>query len=191
MFQQTIQDLMALADAGGAPVPLLGCLRERIGAFERFECGELLARTEGRPIRFSLSGGLGDVGLKALDELGEQSELRVDTAADLRQRGFASDSGLASLLVVRLRAPGVPVAAIVLGHQRAWSFAAAPLSRIRTLADFTLRLLGREAMPLAAARETVDLTTEVARLRAHIASLEAEISSLRADRPKTGSGKPR
>ncbi len=129
MFQQTIQDVLTLAEAGPRPEDLLERLRTTIGAFELFECGEIQAETPGGLLRFVIAPGLDEIGAGALDQLGEEPTLRIDTPT--------------SLLVLRLVAPQTTRAAIVLGHPRAWSFAAAPLSRIRTLGNLALRLLLR------------------------------------------------
>ena len=179
MFQQTIQDVLSLAEAGPRPSDLLERLRVTLAAFERFESGEILAETPGGLLRFVIAPGLGEAGVKVLDSLGDESTYRIDTPT--------------SLLALRLDAPGTTRAAIVLGHARAWSFAAAPLSRIRTLGNLALRLLPRSSIETAAPEDLKKLRAEVARLRAHTASLEDEIVALRADRasPRKDSGKPR
>ncbi|MEO8500003.1 MAG: hypothetical protein ABI565_03755 [Vicinamibacteria bacterium] len=171
MFQQTIQDVLSLAEAGPRPEDLLESLRALIAAFEAFECGELVARTEKGLIHFVLAPGLGDAGPRALHALGTEPVLRVDTAADLRDRGLATPR-LSSLLVLRIEAPRVQAAAIVLGHGRAWSFAAAPQARIRTLGGLALRLLIRNSPLAAPGPETVRLAAEGARLKAQGKALE-------------------
>ena len=190
MFQQTIQDILALAEAGPGTEALLACVRSRIGAFEHFDSGELLVQTEQGLAHFVLAPGLGEIGKNAVAAMGEGSTRRFDTAAELQERGLARGTGLASLLILRLEAPGVPAAAIVLGSVRAWSFAAAPLSRIRTIASVALRLLVRHREPGQASEETGRLMAEVARLRTHVSTLEAEIVILRTDRARKRSGKP-
>lgn len=178
MFQQTIQDVLGLAEAGPRPPDLLERLRATLAAFERFESGEILAETPGGLLRFVIAPGLTEAGAAVLDSLGDEPTLRIDTPA--------------SLLALRLEAPGTTRAAIVLGHKRAWSFAAAPLSRIRTLGNLALRLLPRSTIEAAAPEDIKTLRAEVARLRAHAATLENEIVALRADRgARRDSGKPR
>jgi len=183
MFQQTIQDVLALAEAGPRPEDLLEVLRARIAAFEAFECGEIVARTEAGLLHFVVSPGLGDLGPGVLQALGTEPTLRLDTADELDERGLAGP-GLTSLLALRLESSHATAAAIVLGHRRAWSFAAAPLSRIRTLSSLALRLLLRSSRPSAPtpAPEVLRLTTELARMRAHASSLEDEVVVLRAER---------
>lgn len=197
MFQQIIQDVLAIAEAGPRAEDLLERLRARIIAFETFECGELVVRTKNGVKHHVFAPGLGDLGLHALTALegieGEKT-LRLDTAAEFRERGLLPPRGLTSLLVLRVEAPGFLSAGLVLGHSRAWSFAAAPLSRIRTLGGLTARLLLRTAEPAAVAdpAEIARLKDDVARLRAHASSLEAEIVRLRAERAVTKrSDKPR
>jgi hypothetical protein len=191
MFQQTIQDALALADAGPRPEDLLECVRARIASFEPFEAAEIVARTENGVFRFVVAPGLGDVGPKALAALGTEPMLRIDTAAGLSERGLSAP-GLSSLLVLRLESARAAAAVIVLGHGRAWSFAAAPLARVRTLGGLALRLLIWNPAAAAAAPDTARLTAEVARLRAQGASLEKEIVALRAERAaRKGSDKPR
>ncbi len=129
MFQQTIQDVLTVAEAGPRPEDLLERLRTTLVAFERFESGEILAETPAGLLRFVIAPGLTEAGATILDSLGDEPMFRIDTPS--------------SLLALRLEAPGTTRAAIVLGHKRAWSFAAAPLSRIRTLGNLALRLLTR------------------------------------------------
>lgn len=181
MFQQTIQDVLALAEAGPRPEDLLESLRARIATFERFECGEIVARTESGLLHFVIAPGLADVGPRALEALGTEPTLRVDTAAALNDRGLAG-AGLASLLVRRIEAPRVTAAVIVLGHSRAWSFPAAPHSRIGTLGGLALRLLIRNSALAAPGPEAIKLTAEVARLRAQVSGLENDVVALRAER---------
>jgi hypothetical protein len=178
MFQQTIEDVLTLAEAGPRPQDVLERLRATLSALERFESGEILAETPGGILRFVIAPGLGQEGAAILDSLGDQATFRVDTPA--------------SLLALRLEAPGATRAAIVLVHSRPWSFPAAPLSRIRTLGNLAVRLVPRSSAAPAAAGEVESLQAEVARLRAKTATLEDEIAALRADRGSTkGSGKPR
>jgi uncharacterized small protein (DUF1192 family) len=101
--------------------------------------------------------------------------------------------GLNSVLTLRLEAPGVEAAALVLGHTRSWSFPATPLSRVRALGNLALRLLlaGESPTPSEQHNHSAELMGEVARLRTQIASLQAEIGDLRADKTKKRSGKPR
>ena len=191
MFQETIQDLLAITEAGPGAEDLCDRVRARISAFEPFDSGELLAQTEQGLSRFVLAPGLGGIGEKALAALGDEPTLRVDTAAELFERGLAAGPGLASLLILRLEAPGVASAALVLGHARAWSFAAAPLSRMRTIAGVALRLLVRgPGRGQISEEEVAKLVADAARLRARISSLEAEIVSLRVDRVKPDPGTP-
>lgn len=192
MFQQTIQDALNLAEAGPGPEDLLQRVGVTIRAFERIESAEILAETPTGPRRFVAAAGLGpDLGAKILDLLGEEPTLRIDTVADMNAKGLVTTSGLASLLVLRLQAPGATRAAIVLGHTRAWSFAAAPLSRIRNVGSMALRLLLRSAVPAATPEEVRSLRAEVARLRAHVTTLENEIVALREERvARKGSDTP-
>ncbi len=190
MFQQTIQDLLAITEAGPRAEDLLERVRATIIAFERFESGELLAQTRHGLSRFVLARGLGEVSPKALAALADQPTLRVDTAADLQALGLTGGPGLASLLILRLEMSGVTSAAIVLGHTRPWSFAAAPLSRIRTIGSVALRLLAAGPGPGPTSEEAASLRTEVIRLRTHVASLESEIAGLRAGRSRPRSGRP-
>ena len=143
MFQQTIQDLLTVAEAGPGPEALLERVRTTILSFERFEGGEIVAETERGLLHFTIAPGLEDLGPKLLPLLGELQTLRLDTAADLNERGLAPGPHLASLLLLRVEAPGTTSAVIALGHSRNWSFAASPLSRIRAIASLALRLLLR------------------------------------------------
>jgi hypothetical protein len=191
VFQQTLHDIFAITEAEARAESLLHRLRERILAFEPFESGEILAQTRSGLSRFVLAPGLGEAGARALSALGDEPTLRLDTAEQLQHHGLRTDAAANSLLIVHLGAPGVSAAAIVLSHTRAWSFAAAPLSRIRTLGGLALRLLlfGSRFPPTS--EETVRLHVEVAGLRARIASLESEIADLRADRSRPRSDRPR
>ena len=192
MFQQTIQDLFAITEAGAEPSSILGRLRERITSFEKVECGEVLVATEGGLARHVFSGGLGETAVLALEALGAEPTLRFDTAAQMLQAQIQPPDGLNSLLVLRLEAPGVSTAALLLGHSRPWSFPATPLSRARALGSMALRLLltHQAKTQNRDGDETSALVAEVARLRAHSASLESEILALR-DHAKKRSGKPR
>ncbi len=143
MFQQTIQDLLTVAEAAPNPEDLLERVRTTILAFERFECGEIVAQSSRGLLRFTVAPGLGNIGPRLLPLLGDQKTLRMDTAVELTGRGLSESPGLASLLLLRLEAPGAASALIALGHSRNWSFAAAPLSRIRAIASLALRLLLR------------------------------------------------
>jgi hypothetical protein len=180
MFQQTIQDILAITGSGPRIEDILESVRSRIVAFEPFECGELLARSDRGWARFVFAPGLGDIGARVFEELGDEVTLRIDTAADIRTRGLEASPGLASLLVLRLEASPFDAAALVLGHRRAWSFAAAPLSRIRTLGNIALRLAAAAATPGRGSGPDA----EVIRLQNRISSLEAEIIGLRANRSK-------
>jgi hypothetical protein len=187
MFQQTIQDILAIAESSGRAQDVLECVRTRVAAFELFEGAELVAGTDSGPRVFVVSPGLGDAGKKALKALGEEPTLRVDTVTDLQSLGLSADPALASLLVLRVPLPGSKVGAIVLGHSRAWSFAGTPLFRVRTIGQVALRLL----LPVAAQdaadphlnEELNTLRAEVNRLRTHVATLEDEIAG-----PKTATG---
>lgn len=192
MFQQTIQDALTLAEAGPGPEDLLERVAGAIRAFETFDCAEIVAETPAGLRRFTAASGLGDVGAKAMDLLGDEPTLRIDTAADMTARGLITSPPLASLLVLRLQALGATRAAIVLGHSRAWSFAAAPLSRIRNVGSMALRLLLRSSVPPPPPEEVRALQAEVARLRTHVVTLENEIVALRAERAtRKDSGTPR
>lgn len=182
MFQQTIQDALTLAEAGPGPEELLTRVAGAIRAFEKFEGAEIVAETPAGLRRFTAAPGLGELGAEILDVLGEEPTFRIDTAADLEARGLVAKSGFASLLALRLQAPGATRAAIVLGHSRAWSFAAAPLSRIRNVGSMALRLLLRSELPPPPPEEVKALRAEVARLRGQVAALENEIVALRAER---------
>jgi len=143
MFQQTIQDLLTVAEASPRPEDLLDRVRTTILAFERFECGEIVAQTERGLLHFVIAPGLEDIGTKLLPLLGEEKTLRLDTAAEFIERGLAPGRHLASLLLLRVEAPGANAALVALGHSRNWSFAASPLSRIRAIGSLALRLLLR------------------------------------------------
>ncbi len=190
MFQETIQDLLAITEAGHGAEDLCDRVRARISAFEPFDSGELLAQTEQGLRCFVLAPGLGGIGVKALAALGDEPTLRVDTAAELQERGLADGPGLASLLILRLEAPGVASAALVLGHARAWSFAATPLFRTRAIARVALRLLVRGSRTGPTPEDVAKLMADAARLRARISSLESEIVNLRVDRAKPDPGTP-
>ena len=145
MFQQTIQDLLAVAEAGPRPEDLLERVRTTILAFERFEAGEIVVQTERGLLHFVIAPGLSGIAPKLLPLLGDEKTLRLDTAADFTGRGLAPLPPLASLLLLRIEAPGATAALIALGHSRNWSFAASPLSRIRAIASLATRLLLRTA----------------------------------------------
>jgi hypothetical protein len=191
MFKQTLQDVLAITEAEARAESLLERVRDRILAFEPFEGGEVLARTKAGLSRFVLAPGLGEAGAKALAALGDERTLRIDTTEELQARGLWTGPAHASLLVLRLTAPEVNEAAIVLGHARAWSFAAAPLSRLRTIGEIALRLLLLGSRFPSTSEETVRLHVEVAGLRARLASLESEIADLRAERSRPRSDRPR
>jgi hypothetical protein len=188
MFQPTIQDVLALAEAGTRREAVLECVRVRLSSFECFEGAELLARTGAGLRRFTVTPGLGAVGPVALAALGEETTLRVDTAADLKSLGLPIEPGLTSVLILGIGFQGASAAAIVLGHSRAWSFAGAPLSRIRTIGQVALRLLlagaGAGAGTVSDSGEDAALQADIIRLRAQISSLESEIAGLRAGRKK-------
>lgn len=191
MFQSTIQDILALTEAAGRPTDLLETLRARIQAFEKFENAEIVAGAGGAIRRFVIAPGLEEAGSAILAALGDDKAVRIDTVTGWKDRGVPLVAGRTSLLAVRLEAPGAPLAALVLGHSRAWSFAGAPLVRLRAIGDVALRLLlGPVATAAAPTREDeTRLTTEVARLRTHVATLESEIASLREGAAKRRSGK--
>ena len=177
MFQQTIQDVLALAEAAGRTDALLSSARSRLSDFELFQGAELVARTDAGPRRFVVSPGLGDAAVRALEKLDDEPTLRVDTAHDMKAFGLSEDPSLSSLLALRLSAPGVSDAAIVLGHSRAWSFAGTPLSRVRTIGQVALRLLLPVAESHASEEELGRLRAEVSRLRVQVATLENEVAS--------------
>ncbi len=193
MFQMMIQDLLSLAEAGPQQEELLERLNRLIKGFEAFESGELVVRMASGVSRFVIAPGLGEAAvpaLEAIEALGAERTLRLDTVADLRDHGVPRSRDLTSVLILRVEAPGVTSAAIVLGHSRAWSFAAAPLSRVRALGNVALRLLLRTPAPAPApARNPVPIPDpDVARLKAHVLSLEAEIVRLRAERASKSRG---
>jgi len=181
MFQQTIQDLLRVAEAFPHRETLLERLRSVLLEIEPFECGEILAETERGFLHFVAAPGLGDHGPKLLAALGEEKTLRLDTAEGLKERGLATSTPLASLLILRLEAPGATRAAVALGHSRNWSFAAAPLSRLRSVCGLALRLL----LPGSVAARTPEearLGAEVTRLKTLVSTLDDELVALRAER---------
>jgi hypothetical protein len=191
MFQPTIQDVLALAESGQRPLDVLKAAGARILAFEPFQSGELVARTEHGLLHFVIAPGLGEAGGRALEALGDEPTFRVDTAAELRERAITDAPGLASLLVLRIEAPGVTAAAIVLGHARAWSFAAASLFRIRTIGNVALRMVMRASRPQAPSEEVARAESEMAGLRKRISTLESDLVRVRAERAsRKGSDKP-
>jgi|JI6StandDraft_1071083.scaffolds.fasta_scaffold249683_1 hypothetical protein len=192
MFQSTIQDILALAETAGRPTDVLETLGARIRAFETFENAEIVAGAAGSIRRFVIAPGLEEAAPALLAILGGEKAIRIDTVPGWKTRGLAPVAGRTSLLAVRLEAPGAPVAALVLGHSRAWSFAGAPLVRLRAIGDVALRLLlGPATAGVAAAHgDEARLLAEVARLRAHIATLEGEIAGLGGGAAKRRSGKP-
>ena len=188
MFHKTIQDLLDVAAAGPRDEDRLNALASILRSAEPFDCGEIVAHTENGLVRFVLAPGLGGAGFAAMDAMVDEVTLRLDTASELKAHKLATIKPVASVLVLRLVTPGVPAAALVLGHQRTWSFPAAPLARLRIVANVGLRLL---LQPHRGAGPGEDTAAEVARLRAHIASLEAEIVALRTERSKQRPDKPR
>ncbi len=189
MFQPTIQDILILTGSGPRIEDILDSVRSRIMAFEPFEAGELLARSDRGFVRFVFAEGLGDIAPRVLEALGNEATLRIDTASDIETRGLEASPGLSSLLVLRLDVPPFDAAALVLSHRRAWSFAAAPLFRIRTLGNVALRLAAAAAEASSARGSGPD--AEVMRLQNRVSSLEAEIIALRANRSKPVSDTPR
>jgi hypothetical protein len=181
MFQQTIQDLLSVADAGPRPEDLLERARTTLLGSDPFEGGEIVAETAGGVVHFPLAKGLGDLGPGLLPVLGDQDTVRMDTADDLRARGLSPLPSLGSLLLLRLEAPGATRALIALGHSRNWSFAASPFSRMRAVANLTLRLLLRAALP-AKSLEEERLVAEVQRLKGLVSTLDDELVILRAER---------
>lgn len=147
MFQQTIQDLLAIAEAAPRPEDRLARVRSTILAFESFESAEIVAQTGRGLLGFTIAPGLEAVSPKLLAALGDQPTLRLDTAEELSGRGLVECPRVASLLLLRLEAPGATSALIALGHSRNWSFAASPLSRIRAIASLALRLLLGASLP--------------------------------------------
>jgi len=143
MFQQTIQDLLTVAEAGPRPEDLLERVKTTILAFERFEAAEIVARTDRGLLHFVIAPGLSGIAPELLPLLGDEKTLRLDTVAEFTERGLAPVPPLASLLLLRIDAPGTTAALIALGHSRNWSFAASPLSRIRAIASLATRLLLR------------------------------------------------
>jgi len=141
MFQQTIQDLLRVAEPFPHREALLERLRSLLPGIEPMECGEIVAETERGLIHFVIAEGLGTSGPKILAALGDEKTLRLDTATDLQERGIVTAAKVSSVLALRVEAPGAARAAMVLGHSRNWSFAAAPLSRLRAIASLALRLL--------------------------------------------------
>jgi hypothetical protein len=141
MFQQTIQDLLRVAEPFPHREALLERLRSLLPGIEPMECGEIVAETGRGLIHFVIAEGLGTSGPKVLAAIGDERTLRLDTAPELKERGIETAAKVSSLLVLRLEAPGVTRAAMVLGHSRNWSFAAAPLSRLRAIGSLALRLL--------------------------------------------------
>jgi hypothetical protein len=105
----------------------------------------------------------------------------MDTASDLRDRGLAPVSPLASLLLLRIDSPGATAALLALGHSRNWSFAASPLSRMRAIGSLTLRLLLKASVP-AKSPEEARLLGEVHRLKGLVSNLDEELVALRAER---------
>ena len=181
MFQQTIQDLLRVAEAFPHREALLERLRSVLLEIEPFECGEIVAETERGLLHFVVAPGLGEAGPRVLAALGDQATLRLDTVEGLQQYDLVPSARVASLLVLRLEAPGAARAAIALGHSRNWSFAAAPLSRLRAISGLALRLV----LPgLLAARtpEETRLAAEVTRLKALVSTLDDELVALRAER---------
>jgi len=185
MFQQTIQDVLALTESSGRAEDLLACARTRIGECERFEAAVVVVRVASVVRTFTIAPGLADIGTWALGELGEEMTLRLDTTTDLQARGFPGETAITSLLILRVASSDTAGAALVLGHSRAWSFAGAPLSRLRTIGQVVLRLLVAPKSGSSPDDEALKLRNEVTRLRAHVATLENEVIALRADRKKS------
>lgn len=192
MFQSTIQDILALAESAGRPTDVLEVLGARIRAFETFENAEIVAGAAGSIRRFVIAPGLEDAAPALLTILGGEKAIRIDTVPGWKTHGLSPVPGRTSLLAVRLEAPGAPVAALVLGHSRAWSFAGAPLVRLRAIGDVALRLLLGPVTNVGAAApgDEARLSAEVARLRTHMATLESEIAGLKGGAAKRRSGKP-
>ena len=181
MFQQTIQDLLAAAEAAPHPEELLERVRVTILAFEPFECAEIVAATERGLLHFTIAPGLAHVAPALLPLLGDEKTLRLDTAAQWAERGLPEGPRLASLLLLRIEAPLAASAVVALGHSRNWSFAGSPLSRIRAIASLTLRLLLRISLPGKSPEES-RLAAEVARLKGLVSTLEDDLVALRAER---------
>lgn len=181
MFQRTIQDLLTVAEAAPHPEDLLARVRAALLAFETFEGGEIVAETDRGLLHFPIAPGLGEIGPRLLPLLGDQPTLRLDTAADLGARGLPTNPRLASLLLLRLEAPGAYAAVLALGHSRNWSFAGSALSRIRAIGNLALRLLLRASLPGKSPEET-RLSAEVQRLKGMISTLDDELVALRAER---------
>jgi len=192
MFQQTIQDLLKVAEAFPHREALLERLRSVLLEIEPLECGEILVETDRGFLNFVLAEGLGSTGPKILTALGDEATLRLDTAPELKERGLETPTRVSSLLVLRLEAPGVTRAAIALGHSRNWSFAAVPLARLRAISALALRLLLPGSLAARTPEET-RLAAEVARLKALVSTLDDELVILRAERValRQRSDKPR
>jgi hypothetical protein len=185
MFQHTIQDVLGLCEADDSPKALLAAFRTLVAAFEPIDACELILRREGKLRRFEVEAGLNDIGGALLDALGAEPTLRIDTAADLAAQGLKAGDALNSVLVLRLATDENATAAIVLAQRRPWSFAATPLSRVRTLANVLLRLLTRSEPRVSRASSGLagdEATVEIAGLRTRIASLEDDIAGLRGRR---------
>jgi hypothetical protein len=181
MFQQTIQDLLKVAEAGPFPEELLERTRATLLGCDPFEGGEIVAETGRGLLHFRLGAGLGDLGPKLLGVLGDQETARMDTGSDLKAQGLTPAASYSSLLLLRLEAPGATAALLALGHSRNWSFAASPLSRMRAIGNLTLRLLLKASLP-AKSPDEARLQAEVLHLKAQITTRDGEIVALRAER---------
>ena len=195
MHQATHQDIQALASSATRPETVLAILGQRLRDIEPFDAAEIVTRGPYGLRRFVVAAGLEDVAEPGLASLGAERFLRFDTPAHWAARSLAFVAGRQSLLAVRLDVPETTGAALLLSHSRAWSFAGAPVVRLRAIAEIALRLilaLESRTTPTTAPGDDERLKAEVVRLRAHVASLEGEIVELRASgAPKRRSGKQR
>ena len=184
MFQQTIQDVLDLTAAPPGEKEAMEAFAKILARFEPFEAAELIARTRDGAERHVITPGLPDAGPALLDALAAEHTLRFDTTADLATANVGIGAPWNSILVLHLSTEPERGSALVLAHRRAWSFAATPLARVRTLGNVVYRLIQRGAAGVAGQDPADAARTEIAGLRSRIASLEKEIEDLRLSRKK-------
>jgi hypothetical protein len=175
-------DILALLDAASSEGDFLVALAGRIRAFQPFDRGALVpdvTREDG--IDLDLAPRVVELaGARPLMERGDA--IRFDTRADLPALREFAGRETASLLIVVTPERGAGAdsterSALVLASRARWAFPAAPLRRLRTLADAAARL--RPHISEERREDAAHLFAEISKLSAENSALRIEIEALR------------
>lgn len=170
-------DILALLDAAGSEGEFLTALAGRIRAFQPFDRGALVPDVT-REEAIDLDRAPSVVSLAGAPALLERGDaLRFDTRADLPALRDLAGPQTASLLLVVTppRSAGggaIERSALVLASRARWAFPAAPLRRLRTLADAAARL--RPHISEERREDASHLLAEISRLSAENSALRRE-----------------